>query len=344
MRTSRRPHAAPHTDLALATADRTVRRRLARWSRLLSIEPNVDVDRVTTRGRALNDAAARAQAAVVAAASTAIIRRWAANTQPDSQRPPGLASSRCVALATRRHRRSYRRLDKIINCSWLQRRSFLSLPVFLLPILPSEALALAIAQEWDAQKKTLRMDHMRLTGLAFTAIDNPLRLDTPTIIKQIIDYLETDTVFFMASEPDKLVELQKLHWGELLKWSNETFGLDVRPTESILAGPVISEQSRLMMERHLASYDRWALTGYQYAVEAVKSLIIILATVAHRLSVEEAVRIAALEQLFQTETWGKVEWAHDIEHHDLCSRVAAGVLFVHLTSNRESTTKTIARA
>jgi len=209
---------------------------------------------------------------------------------------------------------------------------------------PSEALALAIAQEWDAQKKVLRMDLMRLTGLAFTAIDNPMHLDHATQVNQILDFLDTDTVFFMASEPEKLVELQKLHWGDLLKWTNETFGLDVRPTESILAGPPISPESRLMMQRHLASYDRWALTGYQYAVESVKSLIIVLATVAHRLNVEEAVRISTLEQLFQTETWGRVEWAHDIEHHQLCSRVAAGVLFVHLTSNRESHTKTKARA
>lgn len=70
-----------------------------------------------------------------------------------------------------------------------------------------------------------------------------------------------------------------------------------------------------MMQRHLASYDRWALTGYQYAVEAVKSLIIVLATVAHRLSVEEAVRIATLEQQFQTETWGKVSVFVLISHY-----------------------------
>ena len=35
---------------------------------------------------------------------------------------------------------------------------------------------------------------------------------------------------------------------------------------------------------------------------------------------EEAVRLARLELLFQTDHWGTVEWAHDIEQHDTTSR------------------------
>ncbi|VDM75206.1 unnamed protein product [Strongylus vulgaris] len=40
----------------------------------------------------------------------------------------------------------------------------------------SEPLALAIAEEWASQEQNLHMAHMRLTGLAFTAQDNPLHL------------------------------------------------------------------------------------------------------------------------------------------------------------------------
>ncbi|KHN81357.1 ATP synthase mitochondrial F1 complex assembly factor 2 [Toxocara canis] len=40
----------------------------------------------------------------------------------------------------------------------------------------SEPLALAIAHEWNSQKKYLNMAHMRLTGLLFTALDNPQAL------------------------------------------------------------------------------------------------------------------------------------------------------------------------
>lgn len=37
----------------------------------------------------------------------------------------------------------------------------------------SKPLALAIAQEWNCQGKKIDMNLMRLTGLIFTAIDNP---------------------------------------------------------------------------------------------------------------------------------------------------------------------------
>ena len=35
----------------------------------------------------------------------------------------------------------------------------------------------------------------------------------------------------------------------------------------------------------------------------------------------------------QTEKWGNVEWAHDIELHDTTARVAAAALFVHCHTN-----------
>ena len=36
---------------------------------------------------------------------------------------------------------------------------------------------------------------------------------------------------------------------------------------------------------------------------------------------------------FQTDRWGNVEWAHDIELHDTTARVAAAAMFVQLNSN-----------
>ena len=49
------------------------------------------------------------------------------------------------------------------------------------------------------------------------------------------------------------------------------------------------------------------------------------------------VKLARLELLFQTDHWGSVEWAHDIECHDTTARVAAGVMFVHCSSAQTST-------
>ena len=47
-------------------------------------------------------------------------------------------------------------------------------------------------------------------------------------------------------------------------------------------------------------------------------------------------RLARLELLFQTDHWGSVEWAHDIEEFDTTARLAAATLFVQLSSSQTS--------
>ena len=65
-------------------------------------------------------------------------------------------------------------------------------------------------------------------------------------------------------------------------------------------------------------------------VEALKSLVLSLALTGGHLDVERTVELATLEQRFQTSTWGRVEWAHDVELAELRARAAAGALMVRL--------------
>ena len=50
-------------------------------------------------------------------------------------------------------------------------------------------------------------------------------------------------------------------------------------------------------------------------------------------------KLARLELLFQTDHWGSVEWAHDIEEFDTTARLAAATLFVQLSSTETKTRK-----
>ena len=106
------------------------------------------------------------------------------------------------------------------------------------------------------------------------------------------------------------------------------------------------------------SYDDRALHGFAFGVDAIKSIILMCAAVDKVISVEKAVSLARLElevQVkvhfnllslliyctlvfnFQTEKWGNVEWAHDLELHDTTSRLAAATLFVQLGSSHHLT-------
>ena len=72
----------------------------------------------------------------------------------------------------------------------------------------------------------------------------------------------------------------------------------MEPSTSI-TGPTLSAETRNVLIKHLHSFDFWALNGLMFAVEAAKSLILALACVDRRLTVEESVRLATLETEFQ---------------------------------------------
>uniref|UniRef100_F1LBQ8 ATP synthase F1 complex assembly factor 2 n=1 Tax=Ascaris suum TaxID=6253 RepID=F1LBQ8_ASCSU len=197
----------------------------------------------------------------------------------------------------------------------------------------SEALALAIAQEWNNQKKYLNISHMRLTGLLFTALDNPYSIKKEDIVSKILEYLDGDTILFRAGENEKLDALQRQKWDPIIEWANTEFELTLKPSYSIVDGPIIEAESRNRLQRYLLAYGFLSLTGIQYAVESVKSLLITLSVMGYRTDVEDAVDMALLEQIFQSKIWGNVEWAHDVEREELISRLSAGILFAHLTSS-----------
>uniref|UniRef100_A0A0N5AW04 ATP synthase mitochondrial F1 complex assembly factor 2 n=1 Tax=Syphacia muris TaxID=451379 RepID=A0A0N5AW04_9BILA len=199
----------------------------------------------------------------------------------------------------------------------------------------SKPLAYAVCQEWNAQDKVIRLDRMLLTKLSFTVLDNPLLLKN-NVIDNIMKYLDTDTILYLCGENEKLKELQKCHWGPILHWSNACFLfiLHCRFLVKIFCLVAeISDESREHIRHALNGYNFPALVGIEFAVESVKSLLLVLAALSCRISIKDCADFALLEQRFQTDVWGKVEWAHDVEFEEIVSRLSAGVLFAYFMSN-----------
>ncbi|XP_018617600.2 ATP synthase mitochondrial F1 complex assembly factor 2 isoform X3 [Scleropages formosus] len=173
---------------------------------------------------------------------------------------------------------------------------------------PNEALAVAVATEWDVQKDTLKFYTMNLTTLCNTALDNPTQRDKEQIIAAALKFLETDTI-----------------------WYNVIIG-----SSSSIMGPQITEETKDTFRQHLGSYNFWALTGLEFVITQLKSLVLSFALVDRHLTVEQAVLLSRLEEEYQIQRWGNVEWAHDYDMYELRARTAAGTLFVHLSSESSS--------
>ncbi|XP_032781806.2 ATP synthase mitochondrial F1 complex assembly factor 2 [Daphnia magna] len=199
----------------------------------------------------------------------------------------------------------------------------------------SEPLALAVANEWDAQEEKILVSSMHITSLVNTILDNPNKLLKQDIISHILTYLENDTLLCREEGNLEWSSEQTKKWDPLVEWFNKRYGVTVEPSSAI-TGPNLPIHARQALQKYLHSHDFWTLNGLVFAVESVKSLILALACVDRHLSVEEGVRLAALETEFQTRQWGRVEWAHDMDNFNIQARFAASILFVHLTSSSSS--------
>jgi chaperone required for assembly of F1-ATPase len=168
---------------------------------------------------------------------------------------------------------------------------------------PNQALAEAIAAEWQSQGDTVEPAALPLTRLLSTAIDRvtPRRKD---VIAEIAKYADTDLLCYRAAAPPELVARQHANWQALLDWADERFGARLVVTESIT--PVDQPQAALAaLERAIAGHDAMMLVALHLATAACGSVVLGLALVERRLSPAEAFAAAQLDESFQIERWGE---------------------------------------
>jgi chaperone required for assembly of F1-ATPase len=169
-------------------------------------------------------------------------------------------------------------------------------------ILPTEALAASIAEEWHAQGEKINPSSMPLMQFAATAIDR-LADNRSGLIEEVAGYGRSDLVCYRVDEPSSLVRRQEERWQPLIAWAAERYDIVLNVT----AGIVAVEQpphTLATFRRVLEACDLFALTALAGATTAAGSLVIALALAEDRLSADEAADAALLDELFQAERWG----------------------------------------
>ncbi|KYN12887.1 PREDICTED: ATP synthase mitochondrial F1 complex assembly factor 2 [Trachymyrmex cornetzi] len=196
----------------------------------------------------------------------------------------------------------------------------------------SKPLALAVAAEWDAQKKTIDRGSMHLTSLCNTVLDNPHNRTKINLVNHMVNCLEMDTILFYSSEVDELYQLQIEKWEPIVHWFCEHYNVEIMRTQSIQA-PTVSMETKAALTKHLLSHNFNSIYGLVYAMDGLKSVILTLATAARVINILEAVSLSHLEEEYQISHWGNVEWHHEYSKQDLQARLSAAMLFVYLNSH-----------
>jgi chaperone required for assembly of F1-ATPase len=171
--------------------------------------------------------------------------------------------------------------------------------------LPTRSLAQAIAYEWNAQDTKIVPNSMPVTQLVFTGIDN-FGDDIDAIRDETAKYGETDLLCYRVSEPNALAALQDECWQPLLDWAAKQLDAPLTVTRGIMAVEQPA-QSLFALRRPLDRLDILHITALRTLVGATGSLVLALAVYYGRLSPDETVELATLEERFQIETWGPDE-------------------------------------
>ncbi|KAI0668531.1 hypothetical protein C8Q78DRAFT_265519 [Trametes maxima] len=121
---------------------------------------------------------------------------------------------------------------------------------------------------------------------------------------------------YHADEPAVLVKLQNEHWKPILDWAQETFGVDIKVSDSLFV-PSQSPETLRKFEEVLNNLSPWEMAAMERATYSSKSFLIALALITRRLDVNQAAEAAHVEVNSQIERWGEVEDTHDVDYHDM---------------------------
>ena len=198
---------------------------------------------------------------------------------------------------------------------------------------PSEALAAALAAEWDAQEIDIQPWTMPLTRLATTAIDRTAA-ERDKIVAEVAGYAGTDLVCYRAERPPALAARQEAAWQPLLDWAAGRYDAGLAVTAGIL--PMAQSLTSLRAYAGaIAALDDFRLTALHAATGACGSLVIALALYEGRLDAAAAFDASQLDETFQIEAWGEDAEATK-RRAALAADIEAAARFFELLNSRST--------
>lgn len=124
--------------------------------------------------------------------------------------------------------------------------------------------------------------------------------------KQLLDFAETDLLFFFSDKPE-LVVWQQQKWQPIIEWAEELFGIKIHVT-SELAVPDNHELKDVLPKMFQEVSDKEFCCWYAATLN-LRSVLLGLAMIKGKISAQKATELSYLEELWQNEQWGEDEQA-----------------------------------
>ena len=169
--------------------------------------------------------------------------------------------------------------------------------------LPTEALAEAIAHEWQSQGQEVIATTMPLLRLANTVIDG-VAANRTNVIAAILRFGDNDLLCYRADQPPALAARQVAGWDPLLDWVRQRHGAIMKVAEGL--GHVDQTLDALgALREPLEGFDAFTLGAVHVIASITGSLVLALAVVEGYIPGAYAFELSRIDETYQAEKWGE---------------------------------------
>jgi chaperone required for assembly of F1-ATPase len=169
-------------------------------------------------------------------------------------------------------------------------------------LLPTRALADAVAAEWAAVEGEVNPVAMPLTRAANSSIDRVIP-ERKAVAAILAAYGEADLICYRAPHPAGLAQRQADGWNPLIAWAGQALGAPLVLAEGVMhvAQPL---DGLTLLSAAVHKHGPWELTALHDLVSISGSLVIGLAVSHGHLDAETAWLLSRIDEDWQAEEWG----------------------------------------
>ncbi len=170
-------------------------------------------------------------------------------------------------------------------------------------VVPTDAMARAIAAEWEAQQGPVRPETMPYTRAANSALEK-VAPQFDEVVALLAAYGDSDLLCYRAPGPQELTLLQAQAWDPLLDWAAQTLNAPLTVTTGVVHTPQPDPSTKRLHEL-TAAHTHFQTAAFHDLVSLSGSLILAFAVTHGRLSPDEAWAISRIDETYQISLWGE---------------------------------------
>lgn len=168
---------------------------------------------------------------------------------------------------------------------------------------PSEALARAVADEWQALDEFIEPLRMPITRIANSIIDGVLP-DPAPVAAEIVRYAGSDLLCYRADGPKALVEAQAAAWDPVLAWFRDERGARLILSEGVM----FVDQPKAALDAVAAALpagDGWRIGAAHVVTTLTGSALLAIALLNGAMTPDAVWSAAHVDEDFQISQWGE---------------------------------------